>query len=93
MAKDKVEQELVKEPSMDDILSAKPEGTKDSQTGRWKGGRYDTLKKDEKVAWDNLKAMLRYHGDNNGEVKLRVDNLASAIQSGVLEIRKVKGGK
>lgn len=75
---------------INEILSAKPEGTKDTQTGRWKGGRYDTSKPDEQKAWDSLKGMLRYTGDNNGEVKQRIDNLASAISSGVLEIRKVK---
>lgn len=75
---------------VDNILSARPEGTKDTQAGRWKGGRYDTSKPAEQTSWDALKAMLRYTGDNNGEVKQRMDNLASAIESGVLEIRKVK---
>lgn len=75
---------------VDNILSARPEGTKDTQAGRWKGGRYDTQKADELRAWDQLKGMLRYSGDNNGEVKQRIDNLAAAIDAGVLEIRKVK---
>ncbi len=75
---------------VDEILSARPEGTKDTQAGRHKGGRYDTSKPAELEAWQNLKAMLRYNGDNNVEVKQRIDNLANAINAGVLEIRKVK---
>ena len=78
---------------IENILNAKPEGTKDTQAGRWKGGRYDTAKVEESAAWENLKKMLRYTGDNNTEVKQRIDNLANAINGGVLEIRKVKTGK
>jgi hypothetical protein len=73
---------------VEDILNAKPEGQKDSEAGRWKGGRYDTSKDSEKIAWDNLKKMLRYTGDNNTEVKTRMDNLAKAVIDGILVIRK-----
>ena len=76
---------------IENILNAKPEGQKDAQAGRWKGGRYDTSKPDEAEAWARLKKALRYTGDNNNEVKQRINNLASALESGVLEIRKVKG--
>ena len=78
---------------IENILNQKPEGKKDSETGRWKGGRYDTSKPEEKKAWSTLKKVLRYSGDNNNEVKMRMDNLAKAIDSGVLEIRKVTKGK
>ena len=74
---------------VDDILNAKPEGQKDSEQGRWKGGRYDTSKESEAIAWARLKKMLRYTGDNNNEVKLRIDNFAKAVEDGILEIRKV----
>jgi hypothetical protein len=75
--------------SIDDVLNAKPEGQKDSEAGRWKGGRYDTSKESEAIAWATLKRMLRYTGDNNNEVKMRIDNLAKAVENGILEIRKV----
>ena len=81
---------------MDDIekiLAEKPEGKKDTETGRWKGGRYDTSKPEELNAWNTLKRILKYSGDNNNEVKMRIDNLARAIDSGVLEIRKASKGK
>ena len=81
---------------MDDIekiLTEKPEGKKDSETGRWKGGRYDTSKPEELKSWNTLKRILKYSGDNNNEVKLRMDNLAKAIDSGILEIRKSTGKK
>jgi hypothetical protein len=81
---------------MDDIekiLAEKPEGKKESEQGRWKGGRYDTSKPEEAQAWAILKKILKYSGDNNNEVKMRIDNLAKAIDSGVLEIRKSSGKK
>lgn len=78
---------------IENILNVKPEGQKDTQAGRWKGGRYDTSKPAEAKSWDTLKKALRYTGDNNGEVKQRIDNLAAALESGVLEIRKVKVAK
>jgi len=83
---------LIEEPevvlSIEDILSEQV--NKESNAGRWKGGRYDTDKKKEMAAWNTLKKMLRYSGDNNVEVKQRIDNLAVAIQSGILEIRKAE---
>jgi len=74
---------------IDNLLSENI-STEESNKGRWKGGRYDTSKEEEKVKWNSLKSMVRYTGDNNGDVKNRLDNLARNIQSGILEIRKVK---
>jgi len=74
---------------IDNILSLNLP-SENSNAGRWKGGRYDTSKKEEMQKWNNLKNMVRYQGDNNVEVKNRLDNLASAIDQGILEIRKVK---
>lgn len=87
MAKKDMETEVLGD--VDDILNAKPEGQKDSEAGRWKGGRYDTSKESEAIAWATLKKLVRYTGDNNNEVKMRIDNLAKAVESGILVIRKV----
>lgn len=79
--------------SIDDVLSAMPEGKGESQKGRYKGKVYDTSKASELKKWNTLKKILRYDGDDNGDVKVRIDNLAQALDSGVLEIRKVPKGK
>ncbi len=75
--------------NIDEILNQRPEGQGESQKGRYKGKVYDTSKEAELAKWNTLKRILRYDGDDNGDVKTRIDNLASAIDSGVLEIRKV----
>lgn len=74
---------------INEILNQVPEGKGESQKGRYKGKVYDTSKPDELKKWNTLKKVLRYDGDENGDVKTRIDNLAQALDSGILEIRKV----
>ncbi len=64
--------------------------SENKEKGRWKMGRYDTSKDIEMQKWEDLKSLLRYNGDDNSEVKNRLDNLSRNVKSGILEIRKVK---